>query len=332
MSIGSWWYFMPWTIYCHTHVESNRRYIGLTKKTMMFRWNQHVSNAQNKHGKGCAYFWNSIRKYGKDAFSHEVLEICDTLEEGNIAEQKWIKFYDSRNPEKGFNLMKGGEHIPHPIRKNPWNNPEYRNDLIMKLQILHEDPGYKNKLIIASQKINNDPNFITKIHNLNLRRISSQRSKNLWKDSEFRKKSIKNPVQLQNISETENVTLTQIQPQKYQILNTESSKSYQASYYEINKRRIQARNKARRPEINANVARHKEELRGIVNEVKNSPCHICDRYFGPDNMEFYSTNLKDHSIEWFINRSCSKTKILAEIHKRQLICVNCYKRQLPITG
>lgn len=114
-----------WTIYCHTHIDSGRRYVGLTKKTMLQRWNHHVYTANRHNKKGWAHFPNAIRKYGKDAFSHEVLEILDSLEEANQAEIKWIKFYDTKNPEKGFNLKKGGAHTPHPFR-NPWNRPEYR--------------------------------------------------------------------------------------------------------------------------------------------------------------------------------------------------------------
>jgi group I intron endonuclease len=113
------------TIYCHAHLESGRRYVGLTKLTMMKRWNQHVSNAKKKTGKGCAHLWNAIRKYGKDAFSHEVLEVCDSLDDANTAEQKWIAHLDTTNPEKGFNLKKGGGHRPHPVR-NPWDRPEFR--------------------------------------------------------------------------------------------------------------------------------------------------------------------------------------------------------------
>jgi group I intron endonuclease len=107
-----------WTIYCHTHVESGRRYIGLTKKTILQRWNNHVLNAHKKTGKGCRYFWSAIRKYGKDAFSHEVLEYCSTLEVANQAEEAWVEFYETRNQEKGFNLAKGGSYAPSPESLN----------------------------------------------------------------------------------------------------------------------------------------------------------------------------------------------------------------------
>lgn len=41
-----------YTVYCHIHIESGRRYVGLTKLTMMKRWNQHVYNAESKKGRG----------------------------------------------------------------------------------------------------------------------------------------------------------------------------------------------------------------------------------------------------------------------------------------
>lgn len=115
-----------WTIYCHTHIESGRRYVGLTRLSMMKRWNRHVYAAVHSlKGTGTSHFANAIRKYGKDAFSHEVLETCATIEEANAAEERWIAHFDTRNPEKGFNLAPGGCHTPHPVR-NPWDRPEFR--------------------------------------------------------------------------------------------------------------------------------------------------------------------------------------------------------------
>lgn len=141
-----------YTIYCHTHVESGRRYIGLTKLTMMKRWNSHVYTANRvKDGKPAVtgHFPNAIRLYGKDAFSHEALEVCHDLDSANAAEQKWIDFYDTRNPEKGFNLTPGGAHAPHPI-KNPWDRPEYREKMtsvLPKFVSAGLSPGTRAKTI-----------------------------------------------------------------------------------------------------------------------------------------------------------------------------------------
>lgn len=61
-----------------------------------------------------------------------MLETCSDLKVANLAEKSWIEFYNTRNPESGFNHAPGGTHVPHPI-KNPWNRPEYRKKMIPKL-------------------------------------------------------------------------------------------------------------------------------------------------------------------------------------------------------
>jgi hypothetical protein len=120
-----------YTIYCHIHIESGRRYVGLTKKTMMQRWNRHIQAANRQLG-GWSHFANAIRLYGKDAFSHEVLEVCNSVEAANVAEQKWIEHFKTRDPEFGFNLTPGGAHTPHLI-KNPWDRPEFREKAMATL-------------------------------------------------------------------------------------------------------------------------------------------------------------------------------------------------------
>lgn len=116
---------MPtWIVYCHTHVESGRRYVGVTKKTLLQRWNQHVYTA-NREARGWSHFANAIRAYGKGAFSHEILETHSSLESANEAEIRFVSQYGTRDPKKGFNFKRGGDHRPHPVR-NPWDRPEYR--------------------------------------------------------------------------------------------------------------------------------------------------------------------------------------------------------------
>jgi len=147
-----------WTIYCHTHIESGRRYVGLTSQTWQARWKTHCYVAKKSSG-GRWHFPNAIRKYGPEAFSHEVLEVCLTLELANLAEEKWISHFDTRNPEMGFNLAKGGSHAFHPIRKNPWDDPEYRARQLPRLASLSKDP-----LVRAASKASlNTPEVKAKI-------------------------------------------------------------------------------------------------------------------------------------------------------------------------
>ncbi len=105
-----------WTIYCHRHEASGRRYIGQTNQTMMKRWRNHVRAAR---GIGCGWFFAAaIAKYGPDSFSHLVLEMCETLESANEAEAAWIESFSTRNSEFGFNLLAGGKRLTVPQSKD----------------------------------------------------------------------------------------------------------------------------------------------------------------------------------------------------------------------
>lgn len=168
-----------WTIYCHLHVESGRRYIGLTKKTILQRWNSHLVNAKAKRGKGCHHFWNAIRKYGKDAFEGRVIEVWDTIEKANEREDYWIEFYDTRNPEKGFNLAKGGQHVPHPIRKNPWDDPEYRARCASTIRRRMGTQEARALCSKASKEVHLRPEVREKL---------SSASNRMWADREYREK------------------------------------------------------------------------------------------------------------------------------------------------
>lgn len=203
---------MPcWTIYCHTHVESGRRYVGLTKKTMRQRWSAHVYRALRRMDQ--SYFPNAIRKYGPEAFSHEVLEVCHSLEVANLAEECWIELLDTRNPEKGFNLARGGQHVPHPTR-NPWDRPEYRAKSLVSTRKKWEDPELRRKLssahlgvklsqahcaaISAARKGKDhvpevrariNESIRARYEDLALRATLSESTKKLWSDEDFRKKT-----------------------------------------------------------------------------------------------------------------------------------------------
>lgn len=126
-------------------MDTGRRYVGLTMRTWQRRWSQHVTQSKRLSGVR-SHFLNAIRKYGPEAFSHEVLEVCDSLEEANEAEERWIDYFDSTNPEKGFNLARGGGHTPHPVRRNPWNDEDYRRRSVEAARCRWDDPEYRAKV------------------------------------------------------------------------------------------------------------------------------------------------------------------------------------------
>lgn len=60
----------------------------------------------------------AILEFGRKNFSKEILECCKTLEELNIREKYWIKFYNSQNREIGYNISSGGGNLPHSLNPN----------------------------------------------------------------------------------------------------------------------------------------------------------------------------------------------------------------------
>lgn len=52
----------------------------------------------------------SIRKHGEENFTFKILEECDDLSV-NDREQHWVSHFDSFNPEKGYNLTRGGNQM-----------------------------------------------------------------------------------------------------------------------------------------------------------------------------------------------------------------------------
>lgn len=106
-------------IYRMWNTVDNTQYIGQTvshRKNkgkyrpfgMIGRFNDHVSEAlNNTKKKQCSYLNNAIRKYGKEAFSVELVEYCE-CSEMDSREQHYISLYNTMYPH-GYNLTKGGK-------------------------------------------------------------------------------------------------------------------------------------------------------------------------------------------------------------------------------
>ena len=96
---------------------SHKVYIGQATNVLA-RWRKHEQNAKaNKAG----FLYSAIRKYGWDSFDKEVIDHASSKEELNQKEIYWIAFYESQNPEKGYNMTEGGEG-----RCGGTNSPEHR--------------------------------------------------------------------------------------------------------------------------------------------------------------------------------------------------------------
>lgn len=102
-------------VYCHTS-PSGKRYVGYSQHSMGVRWDQHVREAGSG---GDRLICRAIRKYGADAFRHELLARCDTRGGACVSEQYWINALATMAP-LGYNATAGGEGVspaPHVLAK-----------------------------------------------------------------------------------------------------------------------------------------------------------------------------------------------------------------------
>ena len=89
-------------IYCITHRDSGRRYVGLSVNIRR-RWSDHKrASLTSKDG---YVVHRAIAKYGVSAFDFEILEVCDKSQLGD-REVYWVAAFDSY--KNGFNLTPGG--------------------------------------------------------------------------------------------------------------------------------------------------------------------------------------------------------------------------------
>lgn len=100
-------YFDYMIIYKVTHINSGFVYIGQTTKTMSTRWSQHVSDSKKPERSKNIKFLNALAKYGASAFIIEQIDSCSSIDELNVKEQFWIRYYNSLSPN-GYNLNTGG--------------------------------------------------------------------------------------------------------------------------------------------------------------------------------------------------------------------------------
>ena len=161
-----------YTIYCHKNKINGKVYIGQTCQETNRRW---------RNGEGyshCSYFYAAIQKYGWDNFEHIILMDNLSLEEANKEEENFIKMYDSINPDKGYNLEKGGLNKNHSEetkkkisqslkgRFKKEKNPMYGKHAANAKKVLCiETNEILNSVKEASEKYNIDNSSICKVCN-----------------------------------------------------------------------------------------------------------------------------------------------------------------------
>lgn len=96
-----------YTVYKIINKVNNKVYIGVTSQDIENRLKGHISKAEG----GSHYlFHKAIMEFGKDNFEIFKLEITTDAEEAPELEKKYIKLFQSDNPDYGYNSTKGGEY------------------------------------------------------------------------------------------------------------------------------------------------------------------------------------------------------------------------------
>lgn len=91
-----------YTVYLHI-CPKGKMYYGATKDINR-RW-----KIDGKGYKKQPIFWKSINKYGWDNFQHIIVAKDLTEDEAYWLEIELIKVWDTTNPDKGYNIGKGGK-------------------------------------------------------------------------------------------------------------------------------------------------------------------------------------------------------------------------------
>lgn len=124
-------------IYRVTNLINNKIYIGQTKYSLKERKHGHYSKMKDN-----TYFHKALCKYNKNVFIWEIIDKADTIEELNKKEQYWIKYYDSFNKNKGYNLTMGGEgsigYIPSEETRKKMRNRMLGNKYTLGFKVKEE--------------------------------------------------------------------------------------------------------------------------------------------------------------------------------------------------
>lgn len=86
-------------IYITTNNINGKKYIGKREKPYFDR---------NYYGSG-KHLKNALNKYGKENFSVVIIQWCNTIEELNAAERKWISYYNAQESSMFYNISCGGD-------------------------------------------------------------------------------------------------------------------------------------------------------------------------------------------------------------------------------
>lgn len=93
-------------VYKITNITNGKIYIGITNQGSGARYRHHWY--ESRIGESSALH-RAMAKYGEENFTLEIIDFADTYDELKEKEKFYIKQFDSKNRDKGYNLTDGGD-------------------------------------------------------------------------------------------------------------------------------------------------------------------------------------------------------------------------------
>lgn len=104
-------------IYQITNKINGKIYIGQHKFTSLLKDDGYLGSGK--------IIKLAIKKYGKENFSKEIITIAMSPAEADVLEKYYIEKYDATNPEKGYNILVGGQGSGRLDNRIPWNKGKH---------------------------------------------------------------------------------------------------------------------------------------------------------------------------------------------------------------
>ena len=126
---------MNYFVYVHS-CPNGKKYVGITRQRPKKRWNNGYGYVKNEH------FSRAIKKYGWENIEHMIIEV-DTENEMYYLERYLIAYYNSNDPDYGYNNSSGGESGSYGVVPSKETIEKRKETIIEKYGTLVNDGCFK---------------------------------------------------------------------------------------------------------------------------------------------------------------------------------------------
>lgn len=128
-------------------------YITINKTNSKFYIGKHKKDTYDKNYYGSGVLIKqALDKYGKENFINQIICTCDTEQDLNESEKKWIKYYKELFPNLCYNLAEGGEGGDTTKYKTPEEIEKFREKMTLINRQRCSTQEFKEKLSKAMKQ------------------------------------------------------------------------------------------------------------------------------------------------------------------------------------